>query len=408
MERGRPNPGERGRLALATASVGRGVFWLRPCRAGFRRTRSNRTPGVWTEAAQGIVMWNPFDRIRQRAVRQRYVPRPRVRSSVTTARLALAAVGLIVLAGAVLEVRGRRRTSGLLDYVAAEAVRPLDLLADAGRRHRLVFLGDVPGAVAPKRLAADAVDTLARAYALDALVLAVDSDLQPRIDRYLESSPEDVSILLMEPRTLHDAEGTSNAYLDVYRRVWQLNRHLGPDRRIRILAADAPGWPPARALSPARMVAEFTQRDAHMLETVRARVLDRSGRARMLFFMDGLHVLKGGAQVQTGGMAPIGVTSLAGLLDRQFPREVYSILVDAPVGRAVPAAVARFAGTRAFPVLRDRRSGRSGAFALRSGPRLDIESNMIKVTRRSGIGFSLVPDDYRLADFVDAYVFLGN
>lgn len=340
-------------------------------------------------------------------MRQRYVPRARVRGSVATTRFALVALACIVLTATVLELSGRRGVGSLLDYAEAEAVGPLELVVEAGRRHRLLFLGDVPGADAPKRLAAEVVDTLAKTYTLDAVVLDVDVEVQPWIDRYLESDPEDVSILLTNPRTLHDAEGTSSAYLEGYRRVWQLNQSLGPDRRIRIIAADAPGWPPARPLSPAQTVAAFIHRDVHMHNTVRERVLDRNAHARVLFFMDGLHVLKGRAQVQTGGTAPIVVTPLAELLDQQFPREVYSILVDATAARAVPADVARFAATRALTVLRDRRSAESG-LALRSGAALDFERNMLRFTRRPGIGFSLVPDDYRMANLVDAYVLLGK
>lgn len=352
-------------------------------------------------------MLNPFDRLRQQRVRQRYMPRAQVRGSVTTTRFALVALACIVLAATVIELSGRRGVGVLLDYAEAEAVGPLELVLEAARRHRLVFLGDVPGASAPKRLAAEVIDTLTKAYTLDAVVLDVDIEMQPWINRYLESDPEDASILLRNPRTLHDAEGTSSAYLAIYRRVWELNQSLGPDRRIRIIAADAPGWPPARPLSPAQTVAAFIHRDAHMHNTVRKRVLDRNAHARVLFFMDGLHVLKGRARVQTGGTPPIVVTPLAQLLDQQFPGEVYSILVDATATRAVPAAVARFAGTRALPVLSDLRTGASG-LALPTGAGLDFESDMLRFTRRPGIAFSLVPDDYRMANLVDAYVLLGK
>lgn len=353
-------------------------------------------------------MLNPFDRLRQQRVRQRYVPRAQVRGSVTTTRFALVALACIILAATVIELGGRRRVGALLDYAEAEAVGPLELVVAAGRRHRLLFLGDVPGARAPKRLAAEAVDTLSKAYTLDAVVLDVDIEMQPWIDRYLESDPEDASILLRNPRTLHDAEGTSSAYLDIYRRVWALNQSLGPDRRIRVIAADAPGWPPPQPLSPAQTVTTFIHRDAHMHNTVRERVLDRDAHARVLFFMDGLHVLKGRAQVQTGGTPPIVVTPLAQLLAQQFPREVYSILVDATATRAVPADVARFAATRALPVLRDLHTGASGLALPASAGGLDFESNMLRFTRRPGIGFSLVPDDYRMANLVDAYVLLGK
>lgn len=352
-------------------------------------------------------MRNPLDRIRQRLTRRRYRPRVPRRRAGTTAKLALFALVVIVAAAMVLELRGRSEEATLLEYAEANAVAPLDLVVTAGRGHRLLFLGDVPGAVAPKRLAADAVDTLAAAFGLDALVVDVDAREQPWIDRYLETNPEDASILLARARAVKEADGTAHAYLELYRRVWALNERLGPDRRVRVIAADLPDWPPERAASLGQMVERYGQRDAHMFQTVHALLLERSRRARVLFFLDGLHVLKGRGMAVTGGTRPARVVFAASQFDRAYPREVYSILVDAPAGRAVSAAVARYRSTGVGDVLRERAAG-GASVALAVDDALELGSDPVRAIARPGVTFELTPPDYRLAGLIDAYIYLVN
>jgi hypothetical protein len=85
---------------------------------------------------------------------------------------------------------------------------------------------------------------------------------------------------------------------------------------------------------------------------------------------------------------------------------VFSILIDAPVGRGVTADVARFRSTRAFPLIRDSR-GEQG-FALRPGPAFDFEDDMVLATGKPGLTFEVLPPDYRLAGIIDAYIYLAN
>jgi hypothetical protein len=352
-------------------------------------------------------MRNPVDRIRQRLARRRYRPRVPRRRASTTAKLGLFALVVIGGTAMVLELRGRAEETALLEYAGENAVAPMDLVVAAGRGHRLLFLGDVPGAVAPKRLAADAVDTLAAAFGLDALVLDVDAREQPWIDRYLETSPEDASILVSRSRAVKEADGTASAYLDLYRRVRALNERLGPDRRVHIIAADLPDWPPERAASLGQAVERFGQRDAHMFQTVQERLLERSRRARVLFFLDGLHVLKGRGVAVTGGTPPARVVFAAAQFDRAYPGEVYSILVDAPAVRAVGADVARYRSTGAADVLRERAAG-GAAVALPVDAALQLGSDAVRAIARPGVTFELTPPDYRLADLIDAYIYLVN
>lgn len=355
------------------------------------------------------MKWNPFERYRQRQARRRIMPRAR-RSVGLTAKVAVVLLALIILAAALLDWRGGGGAdAALIEHARAQQVDPVDMLVSGARAHRLVFLGDVPGAVAPKRFAVEVIDAIARGPGLDALALAIDADLQPTIDRYLDSNPEDASILLARPRALREWEGTGRTYLDIYRAIWRLNQELGADRRIRILAIDLAGWPFDDGRSPSQLARLYAQRDDHMAALIEERLLRRDPRARVLFFTDGLHALKrGGANIQTGGTGVVEAQWLAARMGQLHPGEVFSVLVDAPSGRPASADVATFRQTRLHDAI-----SRADAVPPRFGLRLDADVidgliRPLRTTAGPGITVDITPPDYRLRDVADGYVYLGG
>jgi hypothetical protein len=144
-----------------------------------------------------------------------------------------------------------------------------------------------------------------------------------------------------------------------------------------------------------------------MVERIDERILSRNARARILFFVDGLRVLRGEARAQTGGTDPVPITWLAERLDSRAPGEVYSVLVDAPAGRAPVAPVARYQGTELHELI--RRSGNVPArFALRVDGSFDFAGDPIRILTKPGLTFELLPRGFRLGEQVDAYVYLGR
>jgi hypothetical protein len=349
-------------------------------------------------------MRNPIDRFRARRLRRRHLPGP-PRGGPLAAVVAV--LLLAVVAAAVwLEARARARDATLGRYIEA-GIKPADHFAAAGRSHRIIVLSDIAGAAGPKRLAADAIEWLALGPGLDAVALEVDRALQPWIDRYLETDPEDASLLVARPRALREAEGTAREYLDVYRRVWRLNRELGADRRIRIVAVDAPDWPPDRAVSPAQAVLRWSERDAAMEAALADGVFARQPLARVLVFADGLHALRLPVYVQTGGAPRVHVTPLARRLAERYPREVHAVLVDAPRVRSVAPVVAAYRGTRAAGALR-REERPDGAVAVRIGPAFGTAADLINVDTPPGIGFGVADGDAAAADLADAWILTGS
>jgi len=351
-------------------------------------------------------MWNPIENLRQRMARRRYMPRARTQRTGTIAKVSLAALVVIVAISAALELRGSREGEVLADYVRAQGVPPLELIERAALRRRLVFVADIPGSVATKQLFADAVERVARGSGLDVVALEVDAGEQRFIDAYLSQPEEDIRILLGRPRAIRESEGVANAYLGIYRRVRQINDSLSADRRIRILALDAEGWPPARALPPHELVRRFGARDSIMAERM-DRLLQRQPRTRSLLFVNGLSSLRGaGGLVQTGGTRALAVAWLAERLARSYPQDVYSILVDATAPGAARPRVAAYRGTTAGPLLAAEWGSQTVAVPVR--PPLAALRQPVRATATPGTSFELTPRGFGLADVADAYVYLGQ
>lgn len=335
---------------------------------------------------------------------------PRRRLPIGPGGLAILAV-LVLTIGTAMLLRDRRswaEVGGLLEYARTRQLDPVSLAVAAGRSRRMVFLGDVHSSAEPKRIAAETIEVLARRPGLDAVVLEVDADQQPYIDRYLESDPENTSILFAHPRTLREHWGASRDYLEIYRRVWRLNRALGPGRRIRIIAADLPGWPPAQPLPPRAAAVRYARRDAFMAELVEREILDGNPRARVLIFMGGYHALKGGhAALHFGGGSPVAVTWLATRLHQEHPGEIFTILVDGgprPTGYGFATS---YGSTRIFDLFRKHLPRATAPFGLVVNDRFDFVSEPIYETRTPELDLSIGPDGYRLQEVIDGYIYLG-
>lgn len=326
---------------------------------------------------------------------------------VVGAGMLLASVGIAAL----LESRGTRDegAEALIEYADQGGMEPVSLISAVAQAHRLVLLGDLPGAAEPKRIAADAIESLANGPGLDAVVLEVGSDLQGVIDRYLESDPEDATGLFSGIPALQQPTAAAAAHMDVFRRIWQLNQQLAPTQRIRIIAADLPGWPPERTTSPHSAAALYAERDEHMYDVVSREILDRDPNGRVLFFLSNPHLLKSApAEVQVGEGTRTPVRWLGARLHEQYPAEVYSVLVDD--GRRTIRADSRSsrAATRAFEVFRSDATTASGVFAVRVDQRFDFLASPVYGASLPGLRLQLLPPGELLRDAVDAYVYLGS
>lgn len=318
-------------------------------------------------------------------------------------------VALVIAAGALLD---RRAATVALDELVAYAVErgrePVELVVSAARSHRVLVLGDVPTSGAPKHFAADVIEALARGPGLDVVVLEVESTLQPYIDAYLHSDPENAAPLLSHPGALGEHWGVSRDYLAIYRRIWRLNRELGPERRIRVVAADLPGWPPRRPLPAPEAARLFAERDAHMAAVIEDGVLAGAPHARVLVFVGGYHALsRGGGVLEFAGGDEIAVTWLAARLRERHPGEVFSILVDGGRRPGRSSLADGFTETAAFAALRERLPRDAAAFALRVDERFDFLDEPIRPVRVPGLTLRVEPKGYRLRDVADAYVYLG-
>ncbi len=327
------------------------------------------------------------------------------RTAVWVGGLVLIAAGIATF---VLERRAADRERQVQRWVEEEAGDPVATVVTAARGRRIVLLGDVIGAPAPKRLAAAIIDSLAHTGGLDIVALEVPSDQQTWIDLYLESNPEDATVLLAHPAVLRREESNDRALLDIYRTIWRINHELGADRRIRILAIDSPDWPPAPGTSPARALASFGGRDSIMTEVLVRRVIERDPRARMLVFVDGVRVAGGGARITASGAPPFDVTWLGERLRSYAPREVLSVLVDARPGPGAMRPVAGHQTGWLYDVIRTRTQIPRTGIGLRVWPELDVDGDELGESGGPGVRVESVPDGARVFELIDVYVLLPS
>jgi hypothetical protein len=197
-------------------------------------------------------------------------------------------------------------------------------------------------------------------------------------------------MLLAEPRSVREWEGTGRSYLEIYRRIRALNDEMGAARRIRVVAMDAPGWPPNPPPSPARLTQAFGERTELMAEALEPYVLGRNDRARVLVFVDGLHAVRAYARIETGGEILDSLPMLATRIERDRPTGVFTALLAAP---GPPSPGLGLAGYRPGRMSEDLAgaSPDGKAFGFLTSPGLQVLIDDIEYWRTPGVRLHFTP-----------------
>jgi hypothetical protein len=104
---------------------------------------------------------------------------------------------------------------------------------------------------------------------------------------------------------------------------------VGAARRIRIIAADIPGWPPPEGTSPQTVSERFAARAEHMARRMDDELLNLMPEARLLVFVDGyLTLQRVRGQLRTAGGETTRVDWLGEVLRQRAPADVRTLLVD--------------------------------------------------------------------------------
>ncbi len=290
----------------------------------------------------------------------------------------------------------------LAEFVSEQGSSPIELIASGAGSRRVVVIGDVPGMQAPKTLAEQVLREMATHGGVDALVVDVDTLMQPVFDRYTATSPEDASILTRETDLL---PASDRHFLDLYRAVYAINEELGADRRIRILAAGPGPWPPRAALPPKEAAESYAMRGSAMAARVNTQMLERTSSSRVVALVDPLQAIRTGhGELRVGGGGAIRADWFAASLAERYPVDIYSVLLDAALDNRGYPLVVQYAGTRVHErLLKALPSDAVGMPA--SGPVGDY-GNPLVLRTGPGISASILPDDHTLATLVDGYVFL--
>jgi hypothetical protein len=320
--------------------------------------------------------------------------------------VALAVLGVIIVAALVLDAGSTVDMEPVETLLVERGQAPVAVVEAAGRGAQVVLLADMPGHPGPKRLAAEAIRALAEGPGLDAVMLEVSSAEQAYIDAYLNRSEEDAASLLGRPAAVPGRGGTGRDFLEIYRAVWRVNQDVGAARRIRIIAADRPGWPPAEGVSPQEVAELYAGRAGHMLERLDAELLSLMPEARVLVLVDGyLTLQRSHGLLRFAGGADHRVEWLGELLRQRSPGAVRTVLVDAT---GSPTAVRRLPEYHGTELHRPLRRAVNRSVGVRVDETFSVIRSPILESSAPGLRLEIMPTGYVLRDVADAYIFLGG
>lgn len=319
------------------------------------------------------------------------------------------AVALLVLlavaaAALVLDARSGGEFEPVREAIRERSREPAQLLAETGRSARVVLLSDAHDVPAMKRVAVMAIEAMARGPGLDAVAVEIPSPEQPYIDAYLGQQEENAAMLLARPDAVQERYGAPREMLEIYRTVWRLNRELGAARRIRIIAADLPTWPPPRGMAAPGVAQLYARRTEHMLARLDDEILSIKPDARILVFVDGYLALKRTyGEASYAGGDPIRIDWLGERLRQRAPHDTRSVLIDAAGAIAGVRPHPGYHGTRLFRALRREVDGTT---AVRIGDAFAAIDDPVLETSMPGLRVDILPRGYSLVDAADGYILL--
>jgi hypothetical protein len=318
--------------------------------------------------------------------------------------VALAVLAVIIVAALVLDAGSTAELEPVQEALATQGRSPVDVVEAAGRVGQIVLLADIHGHGGPKRLAAQVIRVLAEGPGLDAVVLEVPSGEQPYIDTYINRTEEDATLLLARPAAVREQTGMAREYLEIYRMVWRMNQEVGAARRIRVIAADHPDWPPPEGASPQDVAERYAQRAPYMLQQMEDQLLGLMPDARVLVFVDGyLTLQRTHGRLSFAGGAGRDIQWLGELLRERGGAAPRTVLVDAAASATAVHRLPQYHGTELHRPLRravDRSTGMriDDSFAVIRSPILESSA--------PGLRLEIVPRGYVLREVADSYIFL--
>lgn len=189
------------------------------------------------------------------------------------------------------------RLEPYVDVLHEQGRPPLQFVLDALDRYDLIVFDDAwHPCVEPFEFYQSMVRTPEfRARALWVFVEAFPINRQPDIDAYLASDPEEPALL--RPVFQDDFSGTGwplQTYVDLMHAIWEVDRGLGEEQRIRVVAVNAPTY--WAAMKTAADVAQFRRsllgNDYTMSQVIEEELDGFSGARKGVFLTNTRHAYK--------------------------------------------------------------------------------------------------------------------
>ncbi len=318
--------------------------------------------------------------------------------------VALIVLILVVVAALVLDARAGGEYGPIVERLESQGRAPAELVLEAGRASRIVVLGDVHGRAGPKRVAAEAIAQLASGPGLDAVVLEVPVSEQPYIDAYLAAPEDAAATLLSRPAAVQERYGQAREYLRVYQAVRAANAGRSASERIRVIAADLDGWPPAEGAARRELGRRYAARADHMLNRMDREIFTVLPDARILVFVDGYMALQGThGEIRVGGGEAVRVEWLGEMLRRRSGANARTILIDAGLPGGGIQQIPSYQGTTLHRSLRRELDGPAGGRV--TGALAAVEDPLVEISS-PGLRLDILPEGYSLGSAAQGYIFL--
>ncbi len=125
-----------------------------------------------------------------------------------------------------------------VDFLKDSAAEPHAFMMAAFKEHELVIMGEIHNRPRYWQFNAELVRDKAFAESVGTIYMELPANHQDNIDRFLSQSTCDKEIVVAMLRDMMDLGWPCKPTLDFFVAVWETNRHLPPDKRLRIRLVD--------------------------------------------------------------------------------------------------------------------------------------------------------------------------
>jgi len=209
-------------------------------------------------------------------------------------------------------------TLAFINYLKNYAREPKEFVLDKLSKYKLVMYGEIHRRKASWDFLQEVVNEKKFIDETAVIFLELGSDKQKDIDKFLANSFVDKELLLNVFRDYMLVGWNDKGKFDFINRIWQINRNLPLDKKIKIVAVDTPRPPDSyKSKEAMRANAAKYDRDEFMADTILNYLKSINDKRNALFIVGTGHVCEGS-------------NSAGSILSKKMPQATYAIFQHSP------------------------------------------------------------------------------